>query len=143
MSIFAHIWVIEASFTSIILEDTLLRIKENSTRDKTRKSKAKGVVQAAEEGILLKLSWLRGCLQELGSGLGPFPSQQVLKCNCGVIVLKAKQTQPLWRQLNQCFVHRSSKLVFTQLNLWCDLKQTAKHTDSKIPLVTKSQKFFS
>lgn len=32
-------------------------------------------------------------------------------------------------------------LVFTKLNLWCDLKQTAKHTGSKIPLIIKFQKY--
>lgn len=46
MSMFAHIWVIKTSLISIMLEATLLCVKENSSRDKTRKHKVNSEAKA-------------------------------------------------------------------------------------------------
>lgn len=69
-------------------------------------------------------------------GLGPLPCWWMLHCNCDVPALTAKQAQPIL-----CIV--CPQLLFTELNLWYDLKHATKHINSRTPLVMKSQKYAS
>lgn len=49
MSMFARVWVIQTNLTSIMVEATVLSIKENSSKDKTRKHKVKSKAKAVDE----------------------------------------------------------------------------------------------
>lgn len=107
-------------FPLLYAESHLVCIKENSSRDKTRKCALKTETKAVDDEFC-GLQWREHSWNWHGWGLpggggfwaGPFPREWVLHCNWGVCACSTSQEfQPSHRPHGQCFVHSSSWILF-------------------------------